>query len=65
MLWPVLDMIIDTLLPDSIPFSFVDYIASSPSRLGRMYDTQIMEVDDISNGAKYYFHGKIVSMTID
>ena len=58
-------MITDTLLPSSIPFSFVDSIAPSPSRLGRMYDTQLMEDNAISNGDMCYIHNKMVYMTID
>ena len=58
-------MIIDTLLPGSISLSFVDLIASSPSRLGHMYGTQLMKDNNISNGAKCYFHGKLASMNID
>ena len=56
-------MIIDTSLPSSISFHFVDYIESSPSCLGCMYDNQLMDANVISNGA--YFHGKMASMTID
>ena len=50
--WPRLDVILDALLPDCLPLRMVDCIASSVSRIDRVYDTQLLADDDMNHGAR-------------
>ena len=51
-LWPRLDIILDALLPASLPLEFTSCIASSELRLGRVYDEQVIVEDDYSHNAR-------------
>ena len=63
--WPILDPIIDALLPGSLPFQFINSIASSYSIMDRVYSNQVSESDEISNSASCYLQGKMSSMILD
>ena len=64
-IWSRFDSILDNMLPGSLPFQFINSIASSHSRLGRIYDTQLLGDDDATTGARRYLQGKQSSMTLD
>ena len=63
--WPRLDAILDALLPGCLPFRMVDCIASSASRLDRVYDTQLLADDDMNHGARCFLHGKAPTQILD
>ena len=60
-----LDSILDFILPGSLPFNMVDCIASYASRLGRVYDLQIMADDDMIHDARCFLQSKAPSHTLD
>ena len=63
--WPCLDSILDSLLPDSLPLKMVDSIAPSTSRLGKMYDVQLVGDNNKNHGDRCYLQGKAPTMTLD
>ena len=62
---PLLDLILNSLLSGSLPLKTVDSIASSASRLGRMYDDQLMGDDNTNHGDRCYLQSKAPTMTLD
>ena len=52
--WSQLDNILDALLPGFLLICMVDAISSSISRLGRIYDTLLVDDNDTSDGALCY-----------
>ena len=65
LLWSLLDSIVDTLLPGALLLAFVHSIASSTSRLDRIYDTFLDKDDDVSHSAQCYLQGKVPSTLLD
>ena len=63
--WPRLDLILDLLLPGSLPFKIVNSIASSALKLGRIYDAQLMGDENKNHGDRCYLQDKVPTMTLD
>ena len=55
---------LDELLPGSLTFNFMNCVASSAPRLGRIYDVHLSNDDDISHGASCYLHDKTPSVLL-
>ena len=63
--WSRLETIVDALLPGALVFVFIDSIASSESRLGKIYDNCLVKDDDEFHGAHCYFQEKVPSTHLD